>query len=222
MNCHSLLPIIPCLYVSIGEFWFHAIRGRVSINNFICTAFTLSEFKVFEIYVFIARFIDPVALLPFLSEAGFTIDWVCFTHKITIHAYAIEQQCYQSDHRISIPAYTIEQEWWQLGDSKNEMSLMSFIYKMMLVLYQSGVISGYISNIFWHASKWSSISFSHWQCPSDREFSFPRFVDLLILSLWVRRSTKLNVINDIHVQKWCSLISKAVTMSLSIKNSWHQ
>jgi hypothetical protein len=51
--------------------------------------------------------------------------------------------------------------------------------------YQSRVISGYISNIYWHASKWSSISFSHWQCPSDREFSFPRFVGLLILSLWV-------------------------------------
>jgi hypothetical protein len=28
------------------------------------------------------------------------------------------------------------------------MSLISFIYKMMLVLYQSGVISGYISNIY--------------------------------------------------------------------------
>jgi hypothetical protein len=89
-----------------------------------------------------------------------------------------------TNHRISIPAYAIEQQWWQLGDSKNEMSLMSFIYKMMFVMYQSGVISGYISNIYWHASKWSSISFSHWQCPPDREFSFPRFVGLFILSLW--------------------------------------
>jgi hypothetical protein len=52
------------------------------------------------------------------------------------------------------------------------------------ILYQSGLISGVISNIYWHASKWSSISFSHWQCPSDRKFSFPRFVGLLILSLW--------------------------------------
>jgi hypothetical protein len=83
------------------------------------------------------------------------------------------------EHRISIPAYTIEQQWWQSGVSKNEMSLMSFIFKMMLVLYQSGLISGVISNIYWHARKWSSISFSHWQCPSDREFSFPRFVGLL-------------------------------------------
>jgi hypothetical protein len=66
------------------------------------------------------------------------------------------------NHRISIPAYAIEQQWWQLGDSKNEMSLMSFIFKMMLVLYQSGLIGGVISNIYWHASKWSSISFSHW------------------------------------------------------------
>jgi hypothetical protein len=38
-------------------------------------------------------------------------------------------------HRISIPAYAIEQQWWQLGVSKNEMSLMSFIFKMMLVIY---------------------------------------------------------------------------------------
>jgi hypothetical protein len=88
-------------------------------------------------------------------------------------------------HRISIPAYAIEQQWWQLGVSKNEMPLMSFIFKMMLVLYQSGLKSGVSSNIYWHASKWSSISFSHWQCPSDREFSFPRFVGLLILSLWL-------------------------------------
>jgi hypothetical protein len=36
----------------------------------------------------------------------------------------------------------------------------------------------------WHASKWSFISFSHWPCPSDRDFSFPRFVGLLKLSLW--------------------------------------
>jgi hypothetical protein len=41
------------------------------------------------------------------------------------------------------------------------MLLMSFIYKMMLVLYQSGLISDVISNIYWHASKWSSVSFSH-------------------------------------------------------------
>jgi hypothetical protein len=46
------------------------------------------------------------------------------------------------NHRISIPAYAIEQQWWQLGVSKNEMSLMSYIFKMMLVLYQSGWISG--------------------------------------------------------------------------------
>jgi hypothetical protein len=75
-------------------------------------------------------------------------------------------------HRISIPAYAVEQQWWQSGIPKNEMSL-------------SVSISGSISNIYWHASKRSSISFSHWHCPSDREFSFPRFVSLLILSLWL-------------------------------------
>jgi hypothetical protein len=84
-------------------------------------------------------------------------------------------------HRISIPAYAVEQQRRQSGVPKNEMSFMSFIFKTMLVLYQSVSISGSISNIYWHASKWSSISFSHWQCPSDREFSFPRFVGLLIL-----------------------------------------
>jgi hypothetical protein len=87
-------------------------------------------------------------------------------------------------HRISILAYAIEQQWWQLGVPKNEMSLISFIFKMMLVLYQSVSISGSISNIYWHACKWSSISFSHWQCPRDSEFSFPRFVGQLILRLW--------------------------------------
>jgi hypothetical protein len=36
---------------------------------------------------------------------------------------------------------------------------------------------------YWHASKWSSISFSHWQCPSYGDFSFPRLVGFSILSL---------------------------------------
>jgi hypothetical protein len=103
------------------------------------------------------------------SKVSLGLKWCCHCHSFS--------------YRISIPAYGIGQQWWQLGVSKNEMSLMSFIYKMMLVLYRSGVINGSISNIYWHASKWSSISFSHWQCPSDREFSFPRFVGLLILSL---------------------------------------
>jgi hypothetical protein len=73
---------------------------------------------------------------------------------------------------------------WQLVLTCHETTLMSFIFKVMLDLYQSVTISGSISNIYWHASKRSSISFSHRQCPSDRELSFPRFVDLLILSLW--------------------------------------
>jgi hypothetical protein len=30
----------------------------------------------------------------------------------------------------------------------------------------------------WHDNKWSSISFWHWQCASDRYFSFTRFVGL--------------------------------------------
>jgi hypothetical protein len=37
----------------------------------------------------------------------------------------------------------------------------------------------------WHASKWLSISFWHWQYPLDGDFSFSRFVSLLILSLCI-------------------------------------
>jgi hypothetical protein len=32
-------------------------------------------------------------------------------------------------HTISIPAYVIEQQWWQSGVPKNEMLLMSLIFK---------------------------------------------------------------------------------------------
>jgi hypothetical protein len=42
--------------------------------------------------------------------------------------------------------------------------------------------------IYWHASKRSSISFLNWQCPSDGDFSFPRFVGLLIISLWLHQT----------------------------------
>jgi hypothetical protein len=33
------------------------------------------------------------------------------------------------------------------------------------------------------------ISFSHWQCPSDGEFFFPRIVGLLIRSLWFKHKS---------------------------------
>jgi hypothetical protein len=33
------------------------------------------------------------------------------------------------NHRISIPAYAIEQQWWQSDVANNEMSLMSLIFK---------------------------------------------------------------------------------------------
>jgi hypothetical protein len=32
-------------------------------------------------------------------------------------------------HRMSIPAYAIEQQWRQSGGPKNEMSLMSLVFK---------------------------------------------------------------------------------------------
>jgi hypothetical protein len=123
-------------------------------------------------------------------------------------------------HRISIPAYAVEQQWWQLGVSKNEMSLMSFIFKMMLVLYQSLSISGSISNIYWHASKWSSISFSPWQCPSDSEFSFPRLVGLLILSLRVWISKIFNWLANIldGILKFIQLMYLLNEVNINIQN----
>jgi hypothetical protein len=82
-------------------------------------------------------------------------------------------------HRISNPAYAIEQ-WWQSDISKNEMSLMSLIFKNYARSWARRVAKWLSFKNYWHASKWSSIFFSHWQCPSDGDFSFPRFVDLLI------------------------------------------
>jgi hypothetical protein len=59
------------------------------------------------------------------------------------------------------------------------MSLMSFIYKMMLFLYQSGVISGYISNIYWHASKFNGLS------SLFRIYSVHQIVSSFSHALWV-------------------------------------
>jgi hypothetical protein len=88
-------------------------------------------------------------------------------------------------HRISIPAYAIEQQCWQSGVPKNEMSLMSLMFKNCAFWIAKPVTMWHYFKNYWHAIKWSSISFSHWQCPSDGDFSFPRFVGLLILSLCV-------------------------------------
>jgi hypothetical protein len=45
-----------------------------------------------------------------------------------------EFKCDSYKHRISIPAFAIEQQWWQLGVPKNEMSLMALIYEMIVAL----------------------------------------------------------------------------------------
>jgi hypothetical protein len=82
--------------------------------------------------------------------------------------------------RISIPAYAIEQQWGQSGVPKNEMSLT---FKNNARSFVTRVTMWLSFKNYWHANKWSSISFSHWQCPSDGDFSYPRFVGLLILSL---------------------------------------
>jgi hypothetical protein len=88
------------------------------------------------------------------------------------------------EHRISIPAYATEQQWWQSGVPKNLMSLVSLIIKNDAFSIAKRVTMWHYFKNYWHATKWSAISFSHWQCPWDGDFSFPRFVGLLILSLW--------------------------------------
>jgi hypothetical protein len=47
----------------------------------------------------------------------------------------------------------------------------------------------------WHANIWSPISFSHWQCPSGWDFSFPHFVGVLILDLYTHLSLLLRLSN---------------------------
>jgi hypothetical protein len=53
------------------------------------------------------------------------------------------------------------------------------------------IIKNYAHSLASHVTMWlsfknllSCISFSHGQCPLDRDFSFPHLVGLLILSLW--------------------------------------
>jgi hypothetical protein len=57
-------------------------------------------------------------------------------------------------------------------------NVINVIYIENDARYQSVSISGVISNIYWHASNWSSISFSHWQCPSDRELKTVEVVEV--------------------------------------------
>jgi hypothetical protein len=87
---------------------------------------------------------------------------------------------------------------------------------MMLVLYQSLSISGSISNIYWHARQWSSISFSHWQCPSDREFSFPRFVGLLMLSLCLKQW--FNQIYSYVLERFKSSLERIIGQNFFLKS----
>jgi hypothetical protein len=67
---------------------------------------------------------------------------------------------------------------------KNGVSLMSLIFKND-ALSLGWVTSWHSLKNYWHVSKWSPISFSHCQWPLDGDFSFPRFVGLVILSLWL-------------------------------------
>jgi hypothetical protein len=99
------------------------------------------------------------------------------------------------DHRLSIPAYAIKQQRWQSAVPKNKMSLMSLILKDDAFLIAKLVTMWHYLKNYWHATKCSSISFAHWQCPSDGDVSFPRFVGLLILSLCSRQTDRISTAN---------------------------
>jgi hypothetical protein len=102
--------------------------------------------------------------------------------------------------RISIPVYAIEQQWQ--SDVKNEWSLMSLIFKNDVRSLAWKFTKWLFFKNYWHTSKWSSVSFSHWQCPSNGDFSFPLFVGLLILSLWRPRFTKMTSMRNMQKQVW--------------------
>jgi hypothetical protein len=72
---------------------------------------------------------------------------------------------------------------WKQGVPKNDMSLMSLIFKNNARSLARRVTMCLSVKNCWHASKWWSISFLHWQFPSDGDFSFPRFVALLSLRI---------------------------------------
>jgi hypothetical protein len=61
---------------------------------------------------------------------------------------------------------------------------MSFMFKNDARSFARRITMWYSVKNCWHDSEWSSISFWHWQCPWDGDFSFTRFVRLLTLSLW--------------------------------------
>jgi hypothetical protein len=62
-------------------------------------------------------------------------------------------------HRISIPAYAIKQQWWQSDVPKHKMSL---IFKNDACSLAIRVTMWLSFKTYWHASIWSSISFSYW------------------------------------------------------------
>jgi hypothetical protein len=97
-------------------------------------------------------------------------------NKLPLNLRPTEVRLY---HRIKIPVYATEHQWWQSNVPKNKMSLIfnNDARSLLTLTFKN----------YWWASKWSPISFSHWQCPSDGDFSFPRFVSLLMLSLWAVR-----------------------------------
>jgi hypothetical protein len=88
---------------------------------------------------------------------------------------------------------------------------MSLTFKNDAFLIARRVTMGHYFKNYWHASKWSSISSSHWKSPSFGNFSFPRFVGLLILSLWFQHT---------HWQNWLNC-HKRKHIFFVTHSTWH-
>jgi hypothetical protein len=147
---------------------------------------------------FVVTFLDSLAGVHWFSDlVGST--------KGNRHFQTMDDSWVWHDHIISIPAYAIEQQWWQSSVPKKDISLMSLICKNYARSIARRVTMCNSFKNFWPASKWLSISFSHLQCLSNGDFSFPRFVGLLILSLWVWQCFKASQIflRDV-LPKWLS------------------
>jgi hypothetical protein len=80
----------------------------------------------------------------------------------------------------------------KINDINDISSLMSLIFKNDDFSIARRVTMWHYFKNYWHATKWSSIFFSQCQCPSDGNFSFPRFIGLLILSLALNSANWLN------------------------------
>jgi hypothetical protein len=159
----GLSPLIRDIIIVYGH-WAHKVWSHTRVNPDLSIGSTLQAWNGDDAAVIYLRWPNLLAhrLICFNIHAFYNIvrgwEWHCmnwvlnglYLNKTNMikcnYLYwqppltTVNNKLYKN-HRISIPAYAIEQQWWQLGVSKNEISLMSFISKIMLVLYQSVSIS---------------------------------------------------------------------------------